>query len=208
MTAGRSAPNEGASLFVAVAWQDTEMYESSTQDLYERVAARFGDLVESCRAESWSAPSPCPGWTAWDVAAHVVRNHRRALAGLDGSRYSAPTRDEDVREAWRSASEGVRQALRDPTLAGTQLAAEFDACTFETFIRRMACADMLIHTWDFARATEQDERLDPEGVAVATSILVPEDRDIRMPHAFGPKVSPADDADPQTRLLNFLGRRP
>ena len=122
--------------------------------------------------------------------------------------YSAPTRDDDVREAWRSASEGVRRALGVPTLAGTQLGAEFDDCTFETFIRRMACADTLIHTWDFARATEQDERLDPEGVAVATGMLVPEDRDIRMPQAFGPKVSPANDADPQTRLLNFLGRRP
>ncbi len=104
-----------------------------------------------------------------------------------------------MREAWRRATEGVRRALRDPTLAGTVLGAEFDACTFETFVRRMACADTLIHTWDFARATEQDEHLDPEGVAVATRILIPEDDDIRMPYAFGPKVSPADDADPQTR---------
>ena len=71
----------------------------------------------------------------------------------------------------------------------------------------MACADTLIHTWDFARATEQDERLDPEAVAVATRILLPEDHDIRLPHAFGSPVQPEDPSDAQTRLLNFLGRR-
>ena len=29
---------------------------------------------------------------------------------------------------------------------------------------------------------------------------------IRMPGVFGPKVESAADADPQTELLNFLGR--
>lgn len=182
------------------------MQESSTLDLYQRIAARFGDLLASCPAERWSAPSPCPGWSAWEVAAHVVRNHRRALAGLDGSAYAAPTADDDVQAAWRTASDGVRQALLDPVLAAFRLGPEFDFYPFDTFIRRMACTDTLIHTWDFARATAQDDRLDAEGVAVATSMLTPEDGQIRIPHAFGAKVSSAADADPQTRLLNFLGR--
>jgi hypothetical protein len=38
-------------------------------------------------------------------------------------------------------------------------------------------------------------------------MLMPEDNDIRMPQAFGIKVSASDGAAAQTRLLNFLGRR-
>lgn len=183
------------------------MPESSTHDLYARVADRFGELLERCPPGGWSAPSPCPGWTARDIAAHVVSNHRRATAGLDGSGWEAPTAQEDVREAWRRASERVRAALLDPVLATRRLGADFDGYSFEEFVRRMACADTLIHTWDFARATGQGERLDPEGVELATSMLVPEDQAIRAPHAFGASVAAEDDADAQTRLLNFLGRQ-
>jgi hypothetical protein len=69
----------------------------------------------------------------------------------------------------------------------------------------MACADTLIHEWDFARATGQDQALDACGVAVAIEMLRPEDEQIRMPGACGGKVEAAADADPRTRLLNFLG---
>ncbi|MGW5679770.1 TIGR03086 family protein [Streptomyces sp. NPDC003860] len=139
----------------------------------------------------------------------MVPNHRRAVAGLDGSGHSGPGRDEDLSLAWSAASEEIKAALRDPVKARALLGEEFGCLPFEEFVRRMACADTLIHGWDLARATGQDEVLDPEAVAVAvaTEILLPEDRDIRMPGAFGVKVSPVADADAQTRLLNFLGRQ-
>ncbi|MFI1828128.1 TIGR03086 family metal-binding protein [Streptomyces sp. NPDC020412] len=176
-------------------------------ELYGRIAERFGELILNCPQGRWEDPSPCPGWTARDVAAHVVSNHRRAVAGLDGSGHSAPGRDEDLSRAWSAASEEIKAALRDPVKAQALLGEEFGCLPFEEFVRRMACADTLIHGWDLARATGQDEVLDPEAVAVATEILLPEDRDIRMPGAFGVKVSPVADADAQTRLLNFLGRQ-
>jgi uncharacterized protein (TIGR03083 family) len=153
--------------------------------LYDRIADRFGDLLDRCPPDRWTSPSPCPGWTARDVAAHVVRNHRRALAGLDRSTITAPTAGEDIDRAWRDATDRVRAALRDPVRAATPMGAEFGPVTFAGFIRRMACADTLIHTWDFARATGQDEALDANGVETATTILIPEDRDIRMVGAFG-----------------------
>ncbi|MFE3761573.1 TIGR03086 family metal-binding protein [Streptomyces sp. NPDC059104] len=179
---------------------------SSVPELYGRIAERFGELILNSPPGRWEDPSPCSGWTAWDVAAHVVSNHRRAVAGLDGSGYSAPGRGEDLAQAWDAASGEIKAALRDPAKAHALLGEEFGSIPFEEFVRRMACADTLIHGWDLARATGQDEVLDPEAVAVATDILLPEDGEIRMPKAFGAKVSSAADADAQTRLLNFLGR--
>ncbi|MFF4243959.1 TIGR03086 family metal-binding protein [Streptomyces sp. NPDC001822] len=181
--------------------------ESSVPELYERIAERFGELIRDCPPDRWQDPSPCPGWTARDVAAHVVSNHRRAVAGLDGSGHAAPGRGEDLSQAWDAASGAIKASLRDPAKARALLGEEFGSIPFEEFVRRMACADTLIHGWDLARATGQDEALDAEAVAVATEILLPEDGDIRMPRAFGAKISSAADADAQTRLLNFLGRR-
>lgn len=180
---------------------------SSVPELYGRIAERFGELILNCPPDRWEDPSPCPGWTAWDVTAHVVSNHRRAVAGLDGSGYSAPGRGEDLVQAWDAASEEIKAALRDPVKARVLLGEEFGSIPFEDFVRRMACADTLIHGWDLARATGQDEASDFEAVAMATEILLPEDGDIRMPRAFGAKVPPTADADAQTRLLNFLGRK-
>ncbi len=62
------------------------------------------------------------------------------------------------------------------------------------------------HTWDLARATGQDERLDPEGVSTALTFLVPIDEAIRRPGGFAAKIDPPAGADEQTRLLNFCGR--
>ncbi len=32
----------------------------------------FADVAQSLHTDAWSAPSPCPGWTAGDVVAHVL----------------------------------------------------------------------------------------------------------------------------------------
>lgn len=111
-----------------------------TNALYDRIADRFGVLLDECPPDRWVSPSPCPGWTARDVAAHVVRNHRRALAGLDGSAFTVPAAGDDVRVAWRAATGGVRAALGDPVLAATPLGPDFGSIPFTAFIRRMACA--------------------------------------------------------------------
>ncbi|MFC0446517.1 TIGR03086 family metal-binding protein [Rhodococcus jostii] len=180
--------------------------ESSIAGLYSRVAQDFTDRLQGCPQDRWNSASPCPGWTAWDIAAHVVGNHRRACAGLSGDDYQVPAAGEDVVAAWLHATAEVQAALESETTARQALGVDFGDLPFEQFVRRMACADTLIHTWDFARATGQTERLDPEAVEVAWSFLAAEDAQIRLPHAYGAKIAATDSADVQTRLLNFLGR--
>jgi hypothetical protein len=66
--------------------------------------------------------------------------------------------------------------------------------------------DILVHTWDLARAVGGDETL-PEDVVVASySGLKPMDAMIRQPGIFGPKIAPAEGDDIQTEFLKFLGR--
>ncbi|MEO3781211.1 hypothetical protein ABGB16_31345 [Micromonospora sp. B11E3] len=67
---------------------------------------------------------------------------------------------------------------------------------------------MFLHTWDLARATGQDERLDRDRCAQLLEGMLPLDDVLRQSGHYGPRVAVPEDADAQTRLLAFIGRRP
>ena len=67
--------------------------------------------------------------------------------------------------------------------------------------------DVLVHTWDLARAVGAQERLDEDSVRMAYAALQPMDAMIRQPGVFGPKLDAPTGADVQTKFLYFLGRR-
>ncbi|MGA9774366.1 MAG: hypothetical protein WBU92_00405, partial [Candidatus Dormiibacterota bacterium] len=113
----------------------------------------------------------------------------------------------DPASAWRSASAAVAEALADPERAATEVKSRAGVMTFEQMVGTLLCADTLVHTWDLARATGLDERLDPEAVAVAHRFLLPRGDQMRVPGGFGPAVEPPPGADDQTRFLCFTGRR-
>lgn len=181
---------------------------SEVAERYERIAAGFTARLSSVPPGSWTSPSPCEGWTAHDVAKHVVDTHRRILTRLSGGDPTPPDSDEDLPAAWSVESDAVRAALADPARATTEVKGLGGSQPFEELISGVLCADTLIHTWDLARAVGQDDRLDAEAVASAYAFLTPNDEMLRSPGGMGPKVEPPADADEQTRLLCFVGRRP
>ncbi|BBY08997.1 hypothetical protein MNVI_43150 [Mycobacterium noviomagense] len=66
--------------------------------------------------------------------------------------------------------------------------------------------DVLVHTWDLARAVGVDDRLDPDWCAMFFEQL-PADRDTRSASGmFAAPVPIDDDADIQSKLLARLGR--
>jgi len=69
-------------------------------------------------------------------------------------------------------------------------------------------ADVFMHTWDLARATGQDDRLDPGFCAQLLARIEQIEEVIRSSGQYGARVEVPDDADPQTRLLGFIGRDP
>ncbi len=65
-----------------------------------------------------------------------------------------------------------------------------------------------MHTWDLARATGLDERLDPDEVHALFVTMEPMDEMLRQSGQFGARVPVPDDADEQTKLIAFTGRQP
>ena len=78
----------------------------------------------------------------------------------------------------------------------------------EQAIDMIYTSDVFMHRWDLARATGQDETLDPDKSAVMLEGMLPMDEMLRQSGQYGPRVHVADDADVQTKLLAFIGRTP
>jgi uncharacterized protein (TIGR03086 family) len=175
---------------------------------YHRIADAFTARVEATPDEKWSAAAPCEGWTARDVVAHVVNGHRRFIAALSGGEPSPLEDGADPKMAWRDVSEAVLETAQDPEkLAKTIPTPMGITMPFEQIVGRMLTTEVLVHTWDLARAVGGDEHLDQEAVRGSYEGVKPLDEMLRRPGAFGPKVQPPADADLQTEFLAFLGRK-
>ena len=68
--------------------------------------------------------------------------------------------------------------------------------------------DVLVHAWDLARAVGLDETLPADEVHRMYEGMLPMDAALRESGHFGPRVDVPDDADEQTKLIAFTGRRP
>ncbi len=67
-------------------------------------------------------------------------------------------------------------------------------------------SDLLIHSWDLARAIGADERLDPDLVEACLERNRPRAAFMRATGMFGRPVEVPEDADEQTELLALFGR--
>jgi uncharacterized protein (TIGR03086 family) len=175
---------------------------------YGAVADGFTRRAEGVAPDGWSAATPCPDWTVQDLVAHVTMTHRRVIATLEATEPIEVDLTADLGPQWRATTGAITEALADESRASTVVGGMFGEQTFASLVGRLVCADTLIHTWDLARATGQDETLDADAVSQALESLTSVDDAIRRPGGFGAKIAPAPGADAQTRFLNFCGRAP
>jgi uncharacterized protein (TIGR03086 family) len=181
---------------------------TETSDRYRKVADDLSQRVAAVPLEGWERPSPCDGWTARDVVAHLVESTGMFLGRVGVTLPEGPSAAEDPQGAWEAARAAMEQALDDPAVAQVEYDSPMGRTTLETTAGMFGVGDVLIHTWDLARATGLDERLDQDEVRRLYEVMEPNDEMMRQGTAFGPRVDAPDDADEQTKLLAFTGRRP
>jgi uncharacterized protein (TIGR03086 family) len=175
---------------------------------YRNVAAQMTARVTAVPAEAWDNPSPCEGWAARDVIDHLVGWISAFPLGTVGIGIAAPSVREDVVGAWEVLDRAIQAALDDPHTATRELDSPMGRVTLEQAIDMFCTADVLVHTWDLARATGLDETLDVEDVHRLLVAMEPMDDILRASGQYGPRVAVTPDADEQTRLIAFTGRRP
>jgi uncharacterized protein (TIGR03086 family) len=180
----------------------------SAADEHREIAGGFTNRVVG--VTDWDAPAPVQGWVARDVVRHLVEWFPGFLSGGAGVELPAgPSVDEDPVGAWQSQADAVQAVLDDPATASKVLTnPHIGEMPLELAISRIYTADVFMHTWDLARATGQDERLDAERCAMMYEGMQAMDEMLRASGQYGPRVPVPEDADPQTKLLGFIGRDP
>jgi uncharacterized protein (TIGR03086 family) len=183
---------------------------SDVADRYRRVAAGFTERVNAVPDDAWDNPAPCEGWVARDVVGHMVEWMPSLLATGAGIRLpGGPSVEEDPAAAWIEMSDAIQAVLDDPSVSAQPFSHEqAGEHRVDDAIGMFIVGDILVHTWDLARATGLDERLDADEMTAMYEGMEPLDAMLRASGQYGPRVLVPDTADVQTKLIAFSGRQP
>ncbi len=164
-------------------------------------------VVNAVPADRWDAPSPCEGWTARDVVAHVVDAQREFLTGRGVDLGPAPDVAADPAAALRAHGERVLAAIGDPAVADAGYDGYFGPTTVGETLEQFYVWDLAPHRWDIARATGLDAGLtDAELDRIEAGAHSWVDA-LYTDGICRPAVDVPEDAGREARVLSLLGRR-
>jgi len=171
-------------------------------DLYQRASA-WGVQNITGAADKLDNQTPCDEWDVRTLLNHMLDTQRYFLASGRGQQASRPAKEppsiisDDPVADFRDIRSDMIDTYGDPAVVektGPALGIAF--------------ADMLVHSWDLARATGQDSTM-PEGLAdAAYNAVHGRFTDEQRKGMFKPEIAVPDDAPAQDRLLAYLGRSP
>ena len=171
----------------------------SIGDVWAAAADKWDEVMSQVGDDDWAKPTPCEGWTVRELVDHAMH-----WQGRGGGVFGADVGPDDD---WATLKPALAAALADPAnLEGT---AEALGGTPKPAVAGLITADLLVHSWDLARAISVDATL-PEAAAESTLMglqRLPEDM-LRSERMFGPAVAVPDDASAQDKLIGFVGRQP
>lgn len=182
---------------------------SETADRFRLLAGGFTERVRAVPDDRWNAPAPCEGWVARDVVQHLVEWVPGFFSDSPVRFPPVPAVHEDPVGAWDAVRQGIQSALDDPEVAAAEVTSRAGTHPVETAVAMFLLPDVLVHTWDLARAAGLDDTLDPAEVQRALDGIGQMDEQMLVASGqFGPRVPVPDDADEQTRLIALTGRTP
>jgi uncharacterized protein (TIGR03086 family) len=171
-------------------------------DLFDRGTAWTATKVAGA-TEQLDGKTPCDKWDVRAVLNHLIDSQQYFAAtarGEDG-KMPDPTPpsligDDPVRTYEETTRETLR-AHREPGVlekTGPSLGIGF--------------VDQLVHGWDLAKATGQDDTIPDDLATAAFSMIDGQLTDDRRGEAFGKAGTPRADASSQEKLLAYTGRTP
>ncbi|MGA3148021.1 MAG: TIGR03086 family metal-binding protein [Acidimicrobiales bacterium] len=172
--------------------------------IWREVADGFTERLAAVGPQEWSAPTGCPDWDVNQLVNHAIGAQRMIPKALGAAGAIDATGDDLVR-VWGTVRAAADVALSAPGALDETVELPFGTMKAGDGLG-FPLSDLLVHTWDLARAVHADDRLVPEACTMALANLVPIDELLRSPGFYGPKLEPAVGADDQDKLLAFLGR--
>ena len=174
----------------------------------------FEARVREVAPDDWNAPTPCEDWDVKTLVNHVVYGNLWVAPLVEGQtieeigdRFEGDVLGDDPVAAWTSSAAGAQSAIDAEGAMERTVHLSFGDFPGEQYIYQRLL-DVLVHTWDLARAIKGDERLDPGAVELLHAWAEPLGEMLRGSGAFASEpVEVPPSSDLQTQLLALLGRR-
>jgi uncharacterized protein (TIGR03086 family) len=174
-----------------------QVTDDDVAELHLAVCRRFGEAVRSADGK-WDRRSPCDEWDARAVLEHVIGFHDVLVLRPLGLKPSRPREDPQAR--WQLTYDSLAEAL------APGWATQLDSHQLPKLTR-----DVLVHTWDLARAVGADDRLDPGWCELCYADLPADPRASSPSGMFKAPLAVDNETSEigvQTRLVARLGRDP
>jgi uncharacterized protein (TIGR03086 family) len=183
-------------------------------DIFSRSIDQLGARIAAVRDDQWSAPTPCSEWDVRTLVNHVTGEQLWAphlVAGETieqvGDRYDGDVLGADPAATWRHAAPRSVAAFAGPGALDRTVHLSYGDESCREYLTQML-TDAAVHGWDLARATGQDETIDPEAVDVLLEAWSPRRDLLAASGVFAAPVEVDESTGAQARLLALLGRRP
>jgi uncharacterized protein (TIGR03086 family) len=182
------------------------------QDLFRRSVESFGAKVRALRVDQWALPTPCTDWDVHALVNHLVYEMRWAVPLFDGatvaavgSRFDGDLLGDVPVRAWDDAATAAVASVSTPGAMQRTVHLSFGDFPGEEYTAQLF-ADLVVHGWDLARATGQDETIDSNLLGPLGDWFADRAASYRSSGAIGPRPELPDDAGPQAVLLADFGR--
>ncbi len=135
----------------------------------------FAAVVAKLKPEHWDLPTPCTGWSVFDVVDHVVAGERFTAATLSGASLA------EASEAQVGIDTQNPDVVGQVKEAAAEVLGAFDGSLDRIIEHRVGpvaarrvlgfrIIDQLGHTWDLATAIGDSVALDPDALAVGVEV--------------------------------------
>jgi uncharacterized protein (TIGR03086 family) len=172
---------------------------------HRRACAGFSAVADSFVDEQWSAPTPCTDWDARALVEHVIGFHEFLLLRPLGVRANRPRQGPAAR--WRATASVLFELLEAPGALDRSIELPGGGHSSARQMLGALTTDVLVHTWDLARAGGFEPNLDAELSTAALDRALRSGLD-RAEGMIGPEFAAAASADAEARLVAFYGRDP
>ena len=185
-----------------------------TPDLIDATATILSRLDQVSEAQ-FADLTPCEGWTVSELIGHLTAGNLMAIALINGATTDEATAiigapiEGDLLEACRTTLNEQVEALEGPIAADAIVHHPMGDIPVSQLLE-FRIGDLVLHSWDLARALSIDETLPEALVERVYASLKPMESFIGQIGVFGegPSGEVDESASLQAKLLDLTGRRP
>ena len=189
--------------------------EDDLVELHGRCGRWFAALVAGVGAEQWHDGTPCSEWDVRALVHHLLYEQRWVpplFEGLTikqvGDRFEGDLMGDDAStwpELLESSMEEAHAAVAEPDALKQTVHLSFGDTSGKEYVIQLT-ADLAIHAWDLARATGQEDAIDPDAVALLLPWAEAYAELLAASGMFGSAIHVGADAPDEVRLLGLVGR--